>query len=322
MQEPDLDLARRILEIEADAIRRLAGRLGPDFESAVELLASTQGRVVTSGMGKSGIICRKIAATLSSTGTPSLFLHPAEAVHGDLGMLARGDTVLVVSNSGETQELIRLLNTIKRLGLPLIAMVGNLQSTLAAHADVVLDISVDREACLFGLAPTASTTAALALGDSLAMVLSRKKGFRLEEFARLHPGGKLGKRLAKVQDLMHVGDSIPRVSRETPMDEVIYEMSRKGLGITAVTDDGGRLVGVISDGDLRRLLQRDREGLLQRTAEQCMTPNPVTIPPAEMAAKALDLLERRKITSLMVVDETARLIGVLHLHDLWGTELF
>lgn len=322
MQEPDLDLARRILEIEADAIRRLAGRLGPDFETAVELLASTQGRVVTSGMGKSGIICRKIAATLSSTGTPSLFLHPAEAVHGDLGMLARGDTVLVVSNSGETQELIRLLNTIKRLGLPLIAMVGNLQSTLAAHADVVLDISVDREACLFGLAPTASTTAALALGDALAMVLSRKKGFRLEEFARLHPGGKLGKRLAKVQDLMHVGDSIPRVSRETPMDEVIYEMSRKGLGITAVTDDGGRLVGVISDGDLRRLLQREGGGLLQRMAEQCMTPNPVTIHSGEMAATALDLLERRKITSLMVVDERDRLIGVLHLHDLWGTELF
>lgn len=322
MEESSLPVARFVLEVEAEAIEALKERLDKDFDRAVELLAATQGRVVTSGMGKSGIICRKIAATFSSTGTPSLFLHPAEAVHGDLGMLARGDTVLVVSNSGETEELLRLLGTLKRLGLPLIALVGSLRSTLARHADVVLDISVDREACPFGLAPTASTTTALALGDALAIALSQKKGFRLEEFARLHPGGKLGKRLARVEELMHVGEEVPRVGTETPMDEVIYEMSRKGLGITAVTDPAGRLVGVISDGDLRRLLQREREQLLRRTAGECMTRNPVTIAPGEMATRALYLLERRKITSLMVVDGEQRLLGVLHLHDLWGTEMF
>ncbi|GAB4250273.1 MAG: KpsF/GutQ family sugar-phosphate isomerase [Acidobacteriota bacterium] len=322
MKESSLSVARFVLEVEAEAIESLKERLNSDFDRAVELLASTQGRVVTSGMGKSGIICRKIAATFSSTGTPSLFLHPAEAVHGDLGMLARGDTVLVVSNSGETEELLRLLGTLKRLGLPLIALVGNLRSTLARHADIVLDIGVDREACPFGLAPTASTTAALALGDALAIALSQRKGFRLEEFARLHPGGKLGKRLARVEELMHVGDEVPRVGTDTPMDEVIYEMSRKGLGITAVTDPAGKLVGVISDGDLRRLLQRERERLLQRTAGECMTSNPVTIAPEEMATRALDLLERRKITSLMVVDGDGRLLGVIHLHDLWGTEMF
>jgi arabinose-5-phosphate isomerase len=286
------------------------------------MLAACEGRVVTTGMGKSGIICRKIAATLSSTGTPALFLHPAEAVHGDLGMLVSGDTVLLVSNSGETEELIKLLGTIKRLGIPLISMLGDPDSTIGRQSDLVLDIGVGQEACPFGLAPTASTTVAVALGDALAIALSEKKGFRLEEYARLHPGGKLGKKLARVGDLMHTGSQVPRVSSETPMEEVIYEMSRKGLGVTAVTGAGEQLIGVISDGDLRRLLESRREKILSQTARSCMTQDPITIGRDEMATRALNVLEQKKITSLMVTDDSGRIVGVLHLHDLWGTEMF
>lgn len=317
-----LELARRVLEIESQAIRELLGRLDDRFTAAVNLLMSCRGRVVTSGMGKSGIICRKVAATLASTGTPSLFLHPAEAVHGDLGMLAPGDAVLVISYSGETEELIRLVGTIKRLGIPLVSLLGNQESSLARYSDVVLDVSVSQEACPLGLAPTASTTAALALGDALALALSVRKGFKVEEFARLHPGGKLGKRLARVEELMHRGGQIPVVHPETPMGEAIVEMSRKGLGITAVVDSDGRLVGVLSDGDLRRLLQRRREGLLEAQVRDCMTLHPVTIPSWEMATAALNLMEQRKITSLMVTSEQGTLLGVIHLHDLWGTEMF
>lgn len=317
-----LELARRVLEIESQAIRELMERLDDRFSAAVDLLMSCRGRVVTSGMGKSGIICRKVAATLASTGTPSLFLHPAEAVHGDLGMLAPGDAVLVISYSGETEELIRLVGTIKRLGIPLVSLLGNQESTLARYSDVVLDVSVSREACPWGLAPTASTTAALALGDALALALSVRKGFKVEEFARLHPGGKLGKRLARVEELMHKGEQIPAVHPETPMGEAIVEMSRKGLGITAVVDSDRRLVGVLSDGDLRRLLQKRREGLLEAQVGDCMTRQPVTIPPWEMATAALNLMEKRKITSLMVTSEQGTLLGVIHLHDLWGTEMF
>jgi arabinose-5-phosphate isomerase len=320
--EEALEIGRRVLEIESEAIRGLGRRLGEHFVRGVEMLASCQGRVVTSGMGKSGIVCRKIAATFSSTGTPSLFLHPAEAVHGDLGMLVHGDTVMLVSNSGETEELLRLLSTIKRLGLPLISMVGNLDSRLARHSDLVLDISVDREACTYGLAPTASTTAAMALGDALAIALSSRKGFRPEEFARLHPGGKLGKKLARVVDLMHAGDEVPLVTADSRMEDVIFEITRKGLGITAVSADDGCLAGVISDGDLRRLLQAHRGTLLDKTAAECMNPNPITIEPGELAARALDILEKQKITSLMVTSESGRIIGIIHLHDLWGTELF
>jgi len=317
-----LNTARKVLEIEASAIRRLAARLDSTFDRAIEVLDDCSGRIVTTGMGKSGIICRKIAATLSSTGSPSLFLHPAEAVHGDLGMLARGDVVLMVSNSGETNELLQLLGTVKRMGIPLVSMLGNPQSAIGRDSDIVLDIGVDREACRFGLAPTASTTAALALGDALAIALSEKKGFRPEEFARLHPGGGLGKKLARVSELMHKGEQIPRVFSETLMEDVIYEMSRKGLGITAVTDERDRLIGVISDGDLRRLLQSQKGNLLSRAASSCMTPHPVTISSDEMAARALDLMEQKKITSLMVTEDSGRIIGVIHLHDLWGTELF
>lgn len=314
--------ARKVLEIEAEAIRGLIDRLDESFDRAVELLSGCQGRVVATGMGKSGIVCKKIAATLASTGTPALFLHPAEAIHGDLGMLAPGDVAVVLSNSGETQELVQLLKTIKRLGIPVISMVGNRDSTLARGGDVVLDVGVNQEACPFGLAPTASTTAALALGDAVAIALAEKKGFRMDDFARLHPGGKLGKSLVQVGELMHTGEKIPKVTRTSPMDAVIYEMSRKGLGITSVVDEKDCLVGVISDGDLRRLLQREHQEVLSRTAEQCMTSDPVTIAQDELATGALYLMEQRKITSLMVTEASGKIIGVIHLHDLWGTEMF
>ncbi len=320
--EMSRETARKVLKLEAEAILNLISRLDESFDRAVELLAGCQGRVVTTGMGKSGIICRKIAATLASSGTPSLFLHPAEAVHGDLGMVAPGDVVLALSNSGETAELVRLLEMVKRLGIPLISMVGNIESMLAQNSDLVLDVGVDREAGPMGLVPTTSTTAALALGDALAMALSEKKGFRLEDFARLHPGGKLGKKLARVGELMHGGDQLPKVTVNTPMEEVIYEMSRKGLGITSVVEQEDRLVGVISDGDLRRLLERERGKVLERTAGQCMTSDPVTIKQETLATSALNLMEQRSITSLMVVDDVNRVIGVVHLHDLWGTEMF
>lgn len=317
-----IEIGRKVLRIEVDAIERVLDRLDDSFNRAIELLLSCQGRVVTSGMGKSGIICRKIAATLSSTGTPSLFLHPAEALHGDLGMLIAGDTVILVSNSGETGEVVRLLGTIKRLGLPVISLLGNPRSTIARHSDVVLDISVDREACPHGLAPTASTTVAMALGDALAIALSEKRGFKVEEFARLHPGGKLGKKLARVEELMHVGEQIPRVDLEAPMEEVLYEMSRKGLGIAAVTNNLGRLFGVISDGDLRRLLQREGGNALSLKAKEVLTPDPVTIAESELATQALNIMEKKRITSLMVTDQSGTIVGVIHLHDLWGTEMF
>lgn len=316
-----LETARKLLRVEAAAIENLARKLNATFESALDLLAACQGRVVTTGMGKSGIVCRKIAATFSSTGTPALYLHPAEAIHGDLGMLAGGDAVVMLSNSGETEELTRLLSNIKRLAIPVVALVGRLDSTIGRSADVVLDVGVDAEACPFNLAPTASTTAALALGDALAIALSLRKGFELDEFARLHPGGKLGKRLARVGELMHRDEKIPAVSPETGMPEVIYEMSKKGLGIAAVVDASNRLLGVISDGDLRRLLQARREEVLHLTAGECMTRDPISVSPEEFAVAALKALEDRKITCLMVTEQ-GRLQGVLHLHDLWGTEMF
>lgn len=321
-----------VVRIEAEALRRLADRIGgpmsQDFSRALELILCCAGRVVVTGMGKSGLIGRKLAATFASTGTPALYLHPAEALHGDLGMVMRGDLVLALSASGETAEILELLPTIKRLDVPLITFTGDClapenghpPSSLAQAADVALDCSIQKEACSLGLAPTASTTTMLALGDALAVVLSERRGFRAEDFADLHPGGKLGKRLARVSQLMHTGESIPRVAPATPMIEVIYEMSRKGLGITAVTE-GNALVGIISDGDLRRLLEHRGKDVLDLTASQCMTANPRTISPEDFAAHALDLLEQRKITSLMVVGEGNELQGVLHLHDLWGVEL-
>jgi arabinose-5-phosphate isomerase len=326
-----------VVRIEAEALRaladRLAGAMAPAFERAVDLMFRCQGRVVVTGMGKSGIIARKIAATLNSTGSPALYLHPVEALHGDLGMIVAGDLVVALSASGETEEILSLLATIKRLRVPLIAMTCDARdeadagrnaratrSTLAAAADVALDCSISQEACSLGLAPTASTTTMLALGDALAVALSEKRGFKEADFANLHPGGKLGKRLARVESLMHWGDAIPRVTAKTKMSDVIYEMSRKKLGVTTVVEDD-RLVGVISDGDLRRLLEQRGKDALDLRAQDCMTRTPKTIGPEEFAATALARMEEMKITSLVVVDSDRRVRGVVHLHDLWGTEM-
>ncbi len=297
--------------------------MAADFDRAVELIlrcGECNGRVVVTGMGKSGIIAQKIAATLSSTGSPALFLHPAEAVHGDLGVLMPGDVVIALSASGETEEILRLLATLKRKGDALVSFCCDLGSTLAQASDVVLDCGVEREACGLNLAPTASTTAMLALGDALAVAVSLRKGFKAEDFAELHPGGKLGKQLAKVRDLMHAEENVPVVAPDTPMTDVIYEMSSKKLGMTTVQDNG-RLLGVISDGDLRRLLEREGGAALSRAAGEAMNPHPRTIAAAELAAKALSIMEQRKITSLVVVDGQQKVQGVLHLHDLWGVEL-
>jgi arabinose-5-phosphate isomerase len=344
-------VGENVVRIEAEALRaladRLAGPMAADFNRALDLLFGCRGRVVVTGMGKSGLIARKIAATLSSTGSPALYLHPVEALHGDLGMIVRGDVVLALSASGETEEILQLLATIKRLQVPLIAMTcdefaekaagepkdnktrARRASTLASSSDVALDCSISQEACSLGLAPTASTTTMLALGDALAMALSEKRGFKEEDFANLHPGGKLGKRLARVESLMHSGDAVPRVTAQTKMPDVIYEMSRKKLGVTAVVERdpvlGDRLLGVISDGDLRRLLEQRGKDTLDLTAADCMTRSPKTIGPQEFAATALARMEELKITSLAVVDRVAdndlRLRGIVHLHDLWGTEL-
>jgi arabinose-5-phosphate isomerase len=341
-----------VVRIEAEALRALADRIGgpmaESFQRAVDLLFGCAGRVVVTGMGKSGLIARKIAATLSSTGTPALYLHPVEALHGDLGMVVRGDVVLALSASGETEEILALLATIKRLRVPLIAMTGDeicgncpkskseskskskakaadksvrsTFSTLASAADVALDCSIAKEACALGLAPTASTTTMLALGDALAVTLSERRGFKEEDFANLHPGGKLGKRLARVESLMHTGDALPRVAPSTKMPDVIYEMSRKKLGVTAVVE-GDRLVGIVSDGDLRRLLEQRGKDVMDLTAGEAMTRSPKTISGEEFAATALALMEEKKITSLMVVDGSGKLKGIVHLHDLWSTEL-
>lgn len=368
-----------VVRIEAEALRaladRIAGPMSSAFERAVDLMCGCAGRVVVTGMGKSGLIARKIAATLSSTGTPALYLHPVEALHGDLGMVVRGDVVLALSASGETEEILALLATIKRLQVPLISMTGDAicghpgmrdsygsamakagaavkedtksldsrerfsesfssardeisgrddkdgkVSTLASAADVALDCSVAQEACSLGLAPTASTTTMLALGDALAVTLSERRGFKEEDFANLHPGGKLGKKLARVESLMHTGEALPCVAPLTRMPEVIYEMSRKKLGVTAVIE-GDRLVGVISDGDLRRLLEKRGKDVMDLTAAEAMTREPKTITKEAFAATAIALMEEKKITSLMVVDDNGKLEGIVHLHDLWTTQL-
>ena len=346
-------VGEKVVRIEAEALRaladRIAGPMAEGFNRAVDLMHACRGRIVVTGMGKSGIIARKIAATLNSTGTPALFMHPVEAVHGDLGMVVGGDVVLALSASGETEEILRLLATLKRLQVPLIAMTCNQsderakrsafsptpasarstpasgerrsrKGSLAAAADIALDCSVAQEAGTLGLAPTASTTTMLALGDALAMALAEKRGFKEEDFASLHPAGKLGKRLARVESLMHAGDAVPQVTPPTRMPDVIYEMSRKKLGITTVVE-GHKLVGVISDGDLRRLLERHGKDALDLTAGECMTKNPRTISRTEFATAALAKMEANKITSLAVVDGDGRLEGIVHLHDLWGTEM-
>jgi arabinose-5-phosphate isomerase len=317
----DHALARKVLETEAAAILALVPRLDARFDRAVDLLRACRGRVILTGIGKSGIICQKIAATLASTATPAFFLHPAEAIHGDLGVVQTDDVVLALSHSGETAEILRLLETIRRIGATLIAITGNPASTLAQAADVALDCSVREEACPLNLVPTASTTAALALGDALAMALLVDKGFRQEDFANLHPGGKLGKRLMRVESLMSSGDKCPVVAADTPMPDVIYEMSRKGLGMTCVVGTDRALVGIITDGDLRRHMDR-LASIMDLTAGDVMTANPVTVPPTTLAAEALNVMERRKITSIVVTEGDSRHVaGVVHLHDLWRTDL-
>lgn len=319
--DTDLALARKVLETEANAIVALVDRVGPDFARAVDVLHQCRGRVIVTGMGKSGIICRKLAATLSSTGTPAFFLHPAEAIHGDLGAIQADDVVLALSYSGETDELLRVLEFIRRIGARLIAITGNPRSTLGLKADVALDCHVSEEACPLNLVPTASTTAALALGDALAMTLLVRKGFRAEQFASLHPGGRIGKRLMRADALMHGGDMVPCVHPDTPVREVIYEISSKGLGMTCVVDADDRVEGIITDGDLRRHMAATPD-VLARSAADVMTRTPVTIVPSMLAVEALKIMEDRKITSLIVAGDDHRVAGVLHLHDLWRTEMF
>ena len=316
-----LDTARRVLKIEAQAIQDVFARLDDSFERAVDILFACKGRVVVTGMGKSGLIGRKISATLSSTGTPSFFLHPADALHGDLGMLARGDAILAVSYGGETEEIVQLLETLKRLDSSLVTLTGKMQSTLAKASDVSLDVSVREEACSLNLAPTARTTVAMAVGDALAVSLLERRGFQPEDFAELHPAGRLGTKLLRVENKMHAGNALPRVSVDTPMPEVIHEMSSKGLGMTTVLDPDGRLAGILTDGDLRRLMGTHRGATLEMTAGAAMTRNPQTIGPHVLASEALNQMEKRKITSVVVVDETRKVLGVVHLHDLWTLEL-
>jgi len=317
-----LETAKRVLRIEAEAIAGLIDRLDARFEKAVELIHGCKGRAVVTGLGKSGLIGRKVAATFSSTGTPSLFLHAAEALHGDLGMLTTGDVLVAISTSGETEELIELSEAAKRLAVPVIALTAHPRSTLAAASDIVLDIAVKEEACSLNLAPTASTAAALAMGDALAIALLERRGFQQDDFAALHPRGGLGKKLRRVEALMHSGEDLPRVLPTAKMPDVIYEMSRKGLGMAAVTERDGRLLGIITDGDLRRVMQKRKENVLDLAAADCMTRNPVTLPRTELAAAALRVMEEKKITSVLVVDGAGRLEGVVHIHDLWTLQLF
>ncbi len=321
--DPDgeaLEIARQVLDTEARAILGLIAQLNGDFPRAVSVLHACTGRVIVSGMGKSGIISHKIAATLSSTGTSAFFLHPAEAIHGDLGAVRAEDVVLALSHSGETEELIRLVEAIRRIGAKLIALTGNLQSTLGLAADIALSCHVAAEACPLNLAPTASTTAALALGDALALALSQRKGFRAEEFADLHPGGKLGKKLMKVEALMHGGDAVPLVAVDAAMPQVIHEMNSKRLGMTCVVDGAGQLIGIVTDGDLRRHMTPG-SALLEQQARDVMTERPVTITRGMLAVEAIRLMEQRKITALVVVDGATRVEGVVHLHDLWRTQM-
>lgn len=316
-EDTALESARRVLRVESDAVRSLAERLDGEFLRAVDLILETRGKVIVCGMGKSGIICQKIASTLSSTGTPAFFLHPAEGVHGDLGMISRDDIMVAVSNSGETEELTKIIPAVKRAGVKMIAMTGGAKSTLARYADVVLDVGVKEEACSLGLSPTASTTAALAMGDALAVTLLERRGFKAEDFAELHPAGSLGRKLMKVSELMHTGEQMPMVNADTPMKEAILEMTRKRLGVTGVFD-GGRLAGVITDGDLRRAMEKGEKGgpVMEKTAGELMTRDPKTITEDSLAETALRIMEEHSITSLFVTGEGGRTAGVVHMHDL------
>jgi len=316
-----LETAKRVLRIEARAIEEVMARLDGAFERAVDLLLNCKGRVVVTGMGKSGLVARKISATLSSTGTPSFFLHPADAVHGDLGMLAPGDAMLAVSYGGETDEIVALLEAFKRLEIPLVTLTGKPKSTLGETSAVVLDVSVSEEACSLNLAPTASTTAAMAVGDAIAVALLERRNFQPDDFAALHPGGRLGKKLLRVEHLMHKGAALPSVKESAAMSEVFHEMSAKKLGMTTVVTPDGKLAGILTDGDLRRLMEKHKGAALDLTASAAMTKNPQTIQPHTLASEALNLMEKRRITSVVVCDPNAKVLGVVHLHDLWTLQL-
>ncbi len=316
-----LDTARRVLRIEAQAIQDAMARLDGTFERAVRFLFACKGRVAVTGMGKSGIVARKISATLSSTGTPSFFLHPAEALHGDLGMLAAGDVLLAVSYGGETREIVALLDALKRMEIKLFALTGNAKSTIAQASEIVLDVSVNEEACSLNLAPTASTTVAMAVGDALAVSLLEKRDFRHDDFAALHPAGSLGKRLLRVEKAMHSGEKLPSVTPETPMAQAFHEMSAKKLGMTTVLNADGTLAGILTDGDLRRLMEKHGGAVVDMKLADCMTRNPQTVGPDVLASEALTLMEKRRITCVIVIDSQRRVLGVVHLHDLWGLQL-
>jgi len=317
-----LRTARNVLDLEARAVAGLQDKIGDEFVQAVELLSKTKTRVVVFGMGKSGLVGRKIAATLASCGTPAVFVHPAEAGHGDLGMILEGDVVLAVSYSGETREIVDLLGFIKRLGVKLVLITGARNSRIARYSDIVLEARVEMEAGPLGLVPTASSTAALALGDALAVAVMKKKGFTERDFAFVHPKGALGKRLLRIESLMHKGQSVPQVGPRTRMSDVIEVMTAKKLGMTCVVDDAGRLVGVITDGDLRRMVRKYRDAFLVKQARECMTADPVVVKKSDLAAEALKIMEQNRITSIVVLGGAGRVEGIIHLHDLWRTEMF
>ncbi len=315
-------IGKEVLNIEADAVKTLASSLDENFFKAVNLLFNSKSRVIVTGMGKSGLVGRKIAATLSSCGTPALFIHPAEAGHGDLGMVVKEDILIAISYSGETKEIIGLLDFFKRAGIQLIGITGDKKSKLAQYSNVVLEARVEKEAEPNGLVPTASSTAALALGDALAIALMKKKGFGEKDFAVFHPKGEAGKKLLKIKSLMHKGREVPRVSFEASMKEVLEEMSRKKLGMTCVVDDEERLIGVVTDGDLRRKIQKFGKSFLDKSAQECMTPNPWTVNREDLATTALNIMEENKITSLIIKSKKGKIEGIIHLHDLWRTEMF
>ncbi len=312
-----IEIARKVLRTEADAVASLTEKLDSNFERAIELIYDCNGRVIVTGMGKSGIVGKKMAATLASTGTPAFFMHPAEASHGDLGMVASNDVIVAISNSGETEELVGIIPFLKRFNVKLISITGNLHSTLSRLADVPLDISVKEEACPMGIVPTASTTAAMAIGDAIAIALLIKRGFKEEDFALFHPRGSLGKKLfIKVSDLMHTGSSLPLTSPDVPMIAAVMEISSKRLGVTIIADASNKILGIVTDGDIRRGIERWGKNFFDMTVEEVMTRNPRTIPAEELAAKALSIMEKYSITSLLVPDENGIALGVIHLHDI------
>lgn len=317
-----IETGREVLAVEARAVEALSRRLDESFARAVDLLFKAKARIIVIGMGKSGLIGRKIAATLASCGTPAMFVHPAEAGHGDLGMILRGDVLLAVSYSGETREIVDMLGFIKRIGVKLVCITGYPHSRIARYSDIVLDAKVEKEAGPSGLVPTASSTAALALGDALAVAVMKKKGFGERDFAFVHPKGAIGKRLLRVETLMHKGKDVPKVGPDAPMSAAIEEMTRKKLGMTCVVGTGNRLLGVITDGDLRRMIRKFRGAVVNKCARECMTPDPVGVEGSVLATEALNLMERRRITALVVRGADGRLDGVIHLHDLWRTEMF